>query len=386
MQYRKFGKMDWQPSALGFGCMRLPTKSKGFWTSDVIEDEAIQMIRYAIDHGVNYFDTGYPYHGGFSEKILGKALKDGYREKIKIATKSPTFFLKKESDFCTFLDEQLQRLQTDFIDFYLLHGLDRSRWEKVVKEFEILSKAEEAKKAGKIGHIGFSFHDREDAFPIIIDGYDKWEFCQIQYNYLDTETQAGTKGLKYAASKGIPVIIMEPLLGGKLANVPQTIQDIFDSSGLKRPAFDWGLQWVWNHPEVGFLLSGMSSMEQLKANLQSVEKSGINSMSEKEMAAIASVQEAFKKMNVIPCTKCGYCLPCPHGVNIPKNFEMYNDSHAFNDLNGSKKAYKGIGGFFGPQSLASGCVQCKACEEKCPQHIPIAEWMPKVHSRLKEES
>ncbi|MHB8064958.1 MAG: aldo/keto reductase, partial [Ruminiclostridium sp.] len=310
MQYRKFGKLDFKVSALGFGAMRLPTDEDiidgNRLSKNIVEPEAIRMVRYAIDQGVNYIDTAYPYHGGNSEIIVGKALKDGYREKVKLATKSPTWLIKAPEDFDRILDEQLNKLQTDSIDFYLLHSLSAASWKNVILKFDILKRAEAAKEEGKIKHIGFSFHDEGPAFIEIVDGYDKWEFCQIQYNYLDIENQAGLKGLKYAASKGLAVVVMEPLLGGRLANPPKDIKAILDEKGEKRSASYWALQWLWNQPEVSVILSGMSNMEQVEENLSSADKSGVGLFGTQELDTIERVIRKYGERVAIPCTACSY--------------------------------------------------------------------------------
>ena len=233
MQYRRFGKLDWRPSALGFGCMRLPTTDGNPMSGCVDESEAVRMIRHGIDNGINYVDTAYPYHTGKGELAVGKALADGYREKVMLATKSPVFLISRAEDFDRYLDEQLKKLQTDHFDFYLLHALDRQRWENIILKHRVLDRAEAALKDGRISQLGFSFHDNLSAFKHIIDGYDGWTFCQIQYNYMDTENQAGTVGLKYAASKGLAVVVMEPILGGRLANPPAEIRRMFDGFGKK---------------------------------------------------------------------------------------------------------------------------------------------------------
>jgi len=383
MLYRKFGKLDFEVSALGFGAMRLPTKENETGSdlpgNNIDEEEAIRMIRYSIDQGVNYIDTAYIYHAGFSEIVTGKALKDGYREKVKLATKSPTWLIKAPEDFDRLLDEQLNRLQTDHIDFYLLHALSRDSWKNVILKFDIIKRAEAAKQAGKIKHIGFSFHDEGSAFIEIVDGYDKWEFCQIQYNYLDIENQAGLKGLKYAASKGIAVVIMEPLLGGKLANPPKDIKAILDENGRNESAAYWALQWLWNQPEVAVVLSGMSNMEQLEDNLASADKSGVGVLGTEELDTIKRVISKYSERAAIPCTACRYCMPCPNNVDIPKNFELYNSSVIHEDMVGARHEYNNS---FDAANRASGCVECKICEEKCPQSIPISDWMPKVHKTL----
>ena len=383
MKYRNFGNLDFMVSALGFGAMRLPTdgdtSNSDRLSNNIVEDEAIRMIRYAIDHGVNYIDTAYTYHKGNSEIVTGKALKDGYRNKVKLATKSPTFLINKAEDFNKYLDEQLKRLKTDYIDFYLLHALSRERWENIVQRFDIISYAEKAKKAGKIKHLGFSFHDNLDAFIEILDGYDGWEFCQMQYNYMDIENQAGTEGIKYAASKGLSVIIMEPLLGGRLANPPMEVLEVIRKSGGKYSPVELAFQWLWSQKEVSVVLSGMSNIEQVKENLIFADRSDIGSLETKDLNTIEFIRKEYNKRSIIPCTKCGYCMPCPNNVDIPQNFSLYNDGIIYNDLNSSSLKYNN---FFDKRKRADLCIHCKECEEKCPQKIPISEWMTKIHKEL----
>jgi len=248
MQYRRFGKLDWKVSALGFGAMRLPVIDKD--QSRINEPEAMKMIHYAFDHGVNYIDTAWPYHGGTSEGLVGRALKDGYREKVKLATKLPCWAVQTVQDCERILNTQLERLQTDHIDFYLLHGLNKARWPDM-RDMGVLKWAEKAKSDGRIGHLGFSFHDDFEVFQEIIDGYDGWTLCQIQYNYMDTEYQAGTKGLKYAAEKGLAVVIMEPIRGGQLAkNPPESVAELWKTAERQWSPAEWALQWIWNQPEV----------------------------------------------------------------------------------------------------------------------------------------
>jgi predicted aldo/keto reductase-like oxidoreductase len=385
MKYRKFGNLNFMVSALGFGTMRLPTdgdilKSNRL-SGNIVESEAIRMIRYAIDQGVNYIDSAYRYHHGNSEIVTGKALRDGYRNKIKLATKSPVFLITKAEDFDRYLDEQLKKLQTDCIDFYLLHGLSRDRWRNIIKRLDIIERAETAKRVGKIKHLGFSFHDNLDAFIEIVDGYDKWEFCQIQYNYMDIENQAGSKGLKYVAAKGIPVVIMEPLLGGRLANPPREVLEILDKSGKKRSPADWAFQWLWSQQEVTVVLSGMSNMSQVEKNLISADNSGIGLFGLDDLKAIELARKKYSERSIIPCTNCGYCMPCPNNVDIPKNFALYNDGIIHDDLKVSCIEYNN---FFNMNNRADACIRCKKCEEKCPQKISISEWMTKIHKALGE--
>jgi predicted aldo/keto reductase-like oxidoreductase len=289
MQYRTFGKLDWEPSALGFGAMRLPVIDDN--PGKIDEPEATRMLRYAIDHGVNYVDTAYPYHEETSETFLGRALQDGYRQRIKLATKLPSWLVKVAEDCDRYLNEQLERLQTETIDFYLLHGLNEERWPKL-RDLNVLEWAEKAMADGRIRYLGFSFHDRYDVFQEIVDASDQWTFCQIQYNYMDEEHQAGTRGLKYAADKGLAVVVMEPIRGGQLArNPPQAIAELWDTAAPRRTPADWALQWVWNHPEVSVVLSGMSTMEQVKQNVASASQSGPGTLTADELALIARVRD-----------------------------------------------------------------------------------------------
>ena len=397
MKYRKMGSLDWEVSALGFGAMRLPTNQ----LMQVNEEESIKMIRYAIDNGVNYVDTAYPYHNGVSEVIVGKALKDGYREKIHLATKSPLWMIKKAEDFKTYLNEQIERLQTN-PDIYLFHGLNKSRLEKI-KNLNLIEKIEEVKAKGLIKHIGFSFHDNFETFKEIIDYY-KWDCCQIQYNYLDIEYQAGTKGVEYAGSKGIALIIMEPIRGGKLA-IPDRVLDrkpeikeVLDKSEVKRSMPDWALQFVWNHPEVSVVLSGMSDMQQVVENVKSAENSGINILTEEELKTISELREAYSKYIIIPCTSCGYCLPCPNGVSIPQVLRLVNDLYYWGDRGKPRLAF-----FYGRMAkteedmekrkadgeevdgAAALCIQCGECLDKCPQQIDIPDFMEKANEIFEQQ-
>ena len=274
MKYRKFGSTGLEVSALGFGCMRLPIHED----KTIDEEKAIAMIRHAIDSGVNYVDTAYPYHQGTGELVVGKALKDGYREKTYLADKLPVWLIEKEEDFDKYLDEQLEKLGTDHIDFYLLHALSRERFEERVKKFNLTKKMEEAKAAGKIRYLGFSFHDSLDVFKEIVDYYH-WDFCQIQYNYINTNYQAGTEGLKYAASKGLGVVVMEPLLGGKLANLAEHVAEVVPD---KKSQVEYALDFLWDQPEVSLLLSGMTEPEQVEENLEYASRSEIGMVTEEE--------------------------------------------------------------------------------------------------------
>lgn len=375
MQYREFGELDWKVSALGFGCMRFPTENGN---ENIDEEQSAKMLRYAIEHGVNYVDTAYPYHGGNSEPLVGRVLADGLREKVRLATKLPSWEIEEPEDFDRYLNEQLERLRTDHIDFYLLHAL-REEWWHNLRDLGVLSWAEGAIADGRIGHLGFSFHDEYEVFQEIVDAYD-WTFCQIQYNYMDIENQAGMKGLKYAASKGLAVVIMEPLLGGRLVEPPEEIQKVWDAAPKQRTAADWALQWLWNQPEVSVALSGMSNMQQVQENVASADASGIGTLTAKELEIIERVREKYQKLCPIPCTQCGYCMPCPNDVDIPRNFEIYNRGIMYNKPDRARSTYENLS----EEKRGSACIQCLECEDKCPQDIRISEWMPVIHEVLGE--
>ncbi|MCJ7623554.1 MAG: aldo/keto reductase [Anaerolineaceae bacterium] len=376
MQYRKFGKSDWKVSALGFGVMRMPVIDGD--SSKIDEQEGTRMVRYAIDHGVNYVDTAYPYHGGNSELFVGRVLQDGYREKVRLATKMPAWLIEAPEDFDKYLDEQLEKLQTDYVDFYLLHGLNLDRWTKI-HELGILDWVDKPKSDGRIRNIGFSFHDTTDTFKKIIDAYDKWDFCQIQYNYMDIERQAGTEGLKYAASKGLAVVIMEPLLGGRLVEPPDPIKELWDSTPTKRSPVDWALQWLWNLPEVSVVLSGMSTLQHVQENVISANSSGIGTITDEEQAIIDRVREKYQELSPINCTRCEYCLPCSEGLDIPQILSMFNSGKMYDKLEMARNMYER---FVPEDKRAAFCIACQECEERCPQEIPISEWMVKVDKVL----
>ncbi|MFO7918830.1 MAG: aldo/keto reductase [Anaerolineae bacterium] len=380
MQYRPFGELGYKVSALGFGCMRFPTTEEGH----IDEEEATRMLHYAIDHGVNYLDTGYPYHDGESEPFLGRALQGGYRERVKLATKLLVRVAEKPSDFDRLLDEQLERLQTDYVDVYLLHGLRKGRWDRAC-DMGILDWLEKPVLDGRVKAIGFSFHGSFPLFKEIIDAYDGWQVCQIQYNYMNEHYQAGTRGLRYAASKGLAMVIMEPLLGGRLANPPEHIQRLWDTAEQQRSPAEWGLQWVWDQPEVSVVLSGMSAMEHVRENVASANRSGVCTLTGDELNLIHRVRDAYRSLSPAPCTGCGYCMPCPQGVNIPRTFDRFNAGMLSGDMEAARKRYLRLFSDQDESILASSCIQCGQCEEKCPQGIPISEWMPYMHEVMAED-
>jgi predicted aldo/keto reductase-like oxidoreductase len=369
VQYRCFGRLDWQASALGFGTMRLPIVGDN--QAAINEAEAIQLIRYAIDHGVNYIDSAYTYHDGNSETVVGKALKGRYRRKARIATKMPVFSLKTKKDLDTILQTQLKRLKTDFIDFYLLHSLTRELWQKV-QDLNIIEWAQHQIERGRLGYLGFSFHDELDVFKEIVDAYD-WTFCQIQYNYLDEHYQAGKEGLRYASDKGLAVVIMEPLAGGLLAvNPPAEIQKELQTAKTQRSPTDWGLQWVWNQPEVSLALSGMNSLQQVKDNLQSADQSHPNSLSQQDLNMLHRVSTLFLNCGYIGCTKCHYCNHCPQEIDIPQILAFLNESATKRRSPKEQEEIKQRYAQTIPvEHRANMCLRCGQCEAICPQHLPI---------------
>jgi predicted aldo/keto reductase-like oxidoreductase len=347
------------------------------------------MLHYAIDHGVNYVDTAIHYHGSNSERFLGRALKGGYREKVKLATKLFPLYVERREDFDRLLNEQLQKLQTDRVDFYLLHGINHKWWPKI-RDLDVLDWAERAITDGRVGHLGFSFHDEYEVFEEIVDAYDKWTMCQIYHNYMDIENQAGINGLKYAASKGLAVVIMGPLLGGRLANPPQPVQGLWDAAPTKRTPADWGLQWLWNQPEISVVLSGMSTMRQVEENVASADASGVGTLAEEALAVVDQVREKYREFCAIPCTACGYCIPCPNDVDIPYNFKLFNDGLMYEGETPDRARgwyrwmKEGFKDDYHQRGQAAECIQCLECEEKCPQGIPISAWLSVVHQVLGE--
>lgn len=375
MLYRRFGKTNENVSALGFGCMRLPLLPGGDM-SMIDEKQAAGLIHRAIDEGVNYIDTAFPYHkakgaiGGESEPFVGRALKGGYRQKVYLATKLPTWMVKTKEDLTSLLDEQLKRLDTDVIDFYLMHSLHKETWD-TLKNVEFGEFLDKAVKDGKIRYAGFSFHDNAELFKNIVDYYD-WSFCQIQYNYVDEYFQAGTEGLEYAAAKGLGMVIMEPLRGGKLAQgLPPEVSAIFEKSGIERTPAGWALRWIWNRPEVSTILSGMNSVEQLEDNLKTANEALPSSLSKSELEIMERAKAAYKGRISVSCTECGYCQPCPEGVDIPSCFTYYNNFSMF----GREEGYNM---WLTPEQKASSCKECGICEAKCPQGLPIREHLKEV--------
>jgi len=378
MLYRCFPRIPDTPiSVLGFGCMRLPVI--GGDMAQIDDAAAIPLLRGAIDQGVNYVDTAYVYHMGQSERFLARALRDGYREKVHIATKLPTWMVQTESDWERLLDEQLEKLETDHIDFYLLHALSEERW-ATVKRLGGLKALERAQADGRIRHFGFSFHDSLRVFKEIIDGYD-WAFCQIQYNFLDEGFQAGNEGLAYAAAKQVGAIAMEPLRGGTLAvPQPEAVQQIWSRAAQQRPPADRALRWVWNAPGLVTALSGMNAETQLTENLAAADLAEVGALSTEDLALFREVQGYYAARTAVPCTTCGYCTPCPSGVSIPETFGAYNTGSMFGTWKSAAWSYDTF--IVQAGHGADQCVQCGACEPKCPQRIPIMDKLKEAHQAL----
>ena len=375
MLYRSMPANGDRLSILGFGCMRLPVKD-----GRIDETRATRQIRHAIDSGVNYVDTAWPYHGGQSEPFLARALADGYREKVKLATKLPSWMVHTRADMDRFLDLQLERLDTACIDYYLVHGLNRSHWERLAP-LGLLEFLDRAKSSGKIANAGFSFHGQLAEFQQILDARP-WAFCQIQYNFLDEEHQAGTEGLRYAASKGVGVIVMQPLRGGMLGlpSPPPAIAAIWEQAGNSRTPAAWALRWVWNHPEVIVALSGMNEESQVEENLALARRARADSLTAAELDVIRRVARAYRDLMRVGCTGCGYCKPCPSAVAIPDCFDVYNYLHMFGNTTGAGFVYvlRMSGLISGQAGYASQCTRCGECLDKCPQSLQIPDLLELV--------
>ncbi len=371
MQYREFGPDKAKVSALGFGCMRLPT-TDGLPTGPVDLAESTRMIRRGIDAGINYVDTAKVYHEGKGEQAVGLALTEGYREKVQIATKIPFWGIESIADCDRILSEQLTDLKTDVIDVYLFHCLQSHLWEKV-KRLDVIRWAEKQRDAGKIRQLGFSFHDHISLFKEIIDSYS-WDMCMIQYNYVNASQQAGTEGLKYAASKGISVVAMEPLFGGFLAKPTGDMGKELEKSSHN--PVDLALRWIWNQPEISLLLSGMSTMSHVEQNLEVANRGSVGCLSDEEVRFVRVLQEEYERSYPIKCTKCQYCVPCPRGIEIPMFFDFYNLCKAFPE---KKAFYDNLYGMFADDKKANVCNQCGTCESKCPQKLPIRDHLKTVH-------
>jgi len=382
MLYRKMPKTGDELSILGFGLMRLPVTRDG----KIDAPRTIDQIRRAIDRGVNYLDTAWPYHAGESETVMGRALADGYRDRTRIATKLPSWMIERREDMDAYLDAQLEKIRTDRIDYYLLHALAGGPWDKL-DALHVTDFLDKAKADGRIVNAGFSFHGTLRDFKRIVDAYP-WEFCQIQYNYLDEENQAGAEGLEYAAAKGLGVVVMEPLRGGNLAlpTPPPEVAAIWEKAATARTPAEWALRWVWDHPEVTVVLSGMNDEVQIAENLAIADQALPGSLTAEERALVAEAGRKYKTLMKVGCTGCGYCMPCPSDVHIPGCFEVYNKMHMFGNTQEGKVLYaiRMSGIISGTAGFASQCVQCGECLEKCPQQIKIPHVLELVAEELED--
>lgn len=381
MRYRRLGQTGLEVSVLGFGCMRLPTAG----APDKIDEEAAtKLLHDAIDSGVNYVDTAWFYHaagGGFgqqgeSEPFVGRALSGGWRDRVLLATKLPQQIAKTQAEVESFLDRQLERLKTDHVDFYLVHGLDGAGWDRM-KSLGIREYLDKARAAGKIRHAAFSFHGQKADFPRIIDEYDGWAFGQLQYNYMDTDYQAGYSGLRYAAEKGLGVVVMEPLKGGRLAvKLPPEMKAVFDARPERWSPAEWALRYVWNEAGVSLLLSGMNSSSQLEENLRAAEASRPASLDPGQLLVYEAAKAALLSRTRADCTACRYCQPCPQGVAIPENLAALNTAAMWDSRDSWLTGYARIKG------KPEACNECGQCEGICPQGLPIRSLLKETAARF----
>lgn len=372
MEYRAMEKLGVKTSLLGFGCMRFPKNADG----SINEPMAEQMLDEAIASGVNYIDTAYPYHGGDSEPFVGRVLDKYDRDRYLLATKLPVWKVNSQEDAQRIFEEQLVRLNKDYVDFYLLHALDKARWENVKKQ-GLLEFGAKLKEQGKIKAFGFSFHDDYEVFEEILTSYP-WDFCQIQFNYMDIRYQAGEKGYELAKRLGIPMVVMEPVRGGSLAALEGSVAELFRQEDPEASAASWGYRWVASHDNVKVILSGMSEPAQVRDNLNTFEH--YRPLSEQEQQVIVKVREAIEAKVKNGCTACRYCMPCPAGVDIPGNFKVWNHYSMYGNRQKAKNEFAELG----EKAQAASCVQCGRCEQQCPQHIPIREHLKEVCKTVME--
>ncbi|WNY27764.1 aldo/keto reductase [Methanolapillus ohkumae] len=375
--YRHMEKTGDDLSILGYGCMRFPQKN-----NKIDVERTKKQILFAIENGINYLDTAYIYSG--SETVLGKILAGGYRDRVKLATKMPIPTILSRADMEIVFQTQLERLQTNRIDYYLIHNIIHfEEWERL-KQIGILEFIRKKKENKQIINIGFSFHGNLQTFKQIIDDYE-WDFCQIQYNYLDENFQAGTAGLEYAASKGLGIVVMEPLRGGTLAEgfAPE-IQRILDDFEIKRSPAEWGLRFVWNRPEVSVVLSGMNEEAHILENIRIASNARPNTLTAEELKMISSVKDKIREKIKVECTGCSYCMPCPFGVDIPQCFAYYNNAYMYGGITPKIAYLMGTGGYEMPPSKASLCQECGICETKCPQNIPIRKELKSVAKEMEK--
>ncbi|MDR1541717.1 MAG: aldo/keto reductase [Clostridiales bacterium] len=376
MIYREFGKLGYEVSLLGMGCMRLPRNGDG----TVNREKSYEMIRYAVDHGVNYFDSAYGYHNQTSEEVLGEALEGGRRDGVKIATKQPFGVMRTKDAIRRNLEATLRKLRTDHLDLYLIHGINGGAWPDIKKQ-EVLREYEKFKEEGLIRGIAFSYHGRYEHFEDIMSSYE-WDMCQVQHNFLDTEREVTTKGIELAGKIGCALVIMEPLRGGNLGSAIDSVKKIYDSHPIKLSPVEWAFKFVANYPQVSTILSGMSTLEQVKENIELFSKGDMapGNLSQRDLSMLEDVKKTYESIEAIPCTVCEYCLPCPQGVSIPGVFQRYNTSVMFGNFEPSRRTYMFLSR---AGSDASKCVECGVCEKKCPQGIDIIQKLKTSHEALK---
>lgn len=380
MQYRTFGKLGYEVSALGMGCMRLPQIIDDQGKAEVDREKAYEIIRYAAEHGVNYFDTAYGYHSQNSEVVLGEALDNGLRKNVKIATKQPFGVMKTQDDIRRNLENTLKKLRTDYIDLYLIHCIMEPTWE-AIKSRKIIEEFEKFRDEGLIRGIGFSYHG---AFPLFRDilNFYPWDMVQVQQNMIDVDKEVTAEAITEAGNKGTALVIMEPLRGGGLCTPPESVRKIYDEYPVKRSGTEWAFRHLLDRPEVDCILSGVTTLEQLKENIALFSQSDTSApcLSDEERGILARAKEAYENIVTIPCTGCEYCLPCPKGVNIPRAFALYNEGMMFGGFDQPRRSYMFV---TNAGAEASKCIGCKACEAKCPQKLSVADQLKTAHEKLK---
>jgi predicted aldo/keto reductase-like oxidoreductase len=379
MKYSKFGKQDWVVSISGLGMMHLPLLD---WKSaEINEFEAIKMVHYAVDHGINYIDLGWPLEIKNYKTLLylvNRALQENYRSKVRLAAYLPSVMINSIEDCDRCLNLLLKWLQTDRVDYYLLGALDRNKW-PALKQIGVLHWAEKAMAEGRIGQLGFGFHDEFRYLQDIINDYDNWTLCQFRYSYLDIDHHPGLPGIRYAASKGLSVVVTEPLRGGRLTQYPpEPVSRLWDSAPTKRSLAEWGLRWVWNHPEISTVVSNVSSLQQLKETISLASNTDPGTLTPQEEALISQVREAYRSLKPLSCTTCRSCLPCPQGIDAPRILEIYNDAVMFDDIEFGQSLYRK------EKLTAEVCNGCGICVQRCPQRINIPEMLRKVEMLIGE--